>query len=140
MATTGLPEGVPYRLSAVDYFRMVDADIIPSDRPVGPWKGLLYEKMPKTCGFAVPAGATQQRQSSQRPNRRNVGHVVRDESQLRHNSAVDPGCVTRIPACDLAIKPGIEFLQLLRDRFHLLLGGQGGNGLHPLLEGRVVQR
>ena len=42
-----LPEGVPYRLSADDYFRMVDADIIPADRRVGLWKGRLYEKMAK---------------------------------------------------------------------------------------------
>ena len=42
-----LPEGVPYLLSAKDYFRMVDADIIPSERRIGLWKGRLYEKMAK---------------------------------------------------------------------------------------------
>jgi Uma2 family endonuclease len=44
---TGLPEGVPYRLSAADYFRMVELDIIPRERRVGLWEGQLYEKMGK---------------------------------------------------------------------------------------------
>ena len=43
----GRPEGLPYRLSANDYFRMVDADIIPTERRVGLWEGYLYEKMAK---------------------------------------------------------------------------------------------
>jgi Uma2 family endonuclease len=42
-----LPEGLPYRLTAADYIKMVDADIIPSDRRVGLWEGHLYEKRPK---------------------------------------------------------------------------------------------
>ena len=46
-APAELPEGLPYRLSAADYFRMVDAEIIPEDRRVGLWKGQLYEKMAK---------------------------------------------------------------------------------------------
>jgi Uma2 family endonuclease len=48
-----LPEGVPYRLSAEDYFRMVDTDIIPNDRRVGLWEGRLYEKMPKNLAYAA---------------------------------------------------------------------------------------
>ena len=51
-ATAGAPEGVPYPLSAADYFRMVDADIIPADRRVGLWKGMLYEKMAKKLPHA----------------------------------------------------------------------------------------
>lgn len=43
----GRPEGVPYRLSADDYFRMVESDIIPPERRVGLWEGQLYEKMAK---------------------------------------------------------------------------------------------
>ena len=50
---SGLPEGVPYRLSADDYFRMVDADIIPPERRVGLWEGYLYEKMGKNLPHAV---------------------------------------------------------------------------------------
>jgi Uma2 family endonuclease len=46
-APAGLPEGIPYRLTADDYFRMVEADIIPPDRRVGLWRGRLYEKMAK---------------------------------------------------------------------------------------------
>ncbi len=46
-APSGLPEGEPYKLSADDYFRMVEADIIPPDRRVGLWEGRLYEKMAK---------------------------------------------------------------------------------------------
>ena len=46
-ASSGLPEGVPYRLSADDYLRMVDAEIIPPERRVGLWEGRLYEKMAK---------------------------------------------------------------------------------------------
>ena len=46
-APADLPEGVPYRLTADDYFRMVEADIIPPDRRVGLWRGRLYEKMAK---------------------------------------------------------------------------------------------
>jgi Uma2 family endonuclease len=49
----GLPEGVPYRLSAEDYFRMVDTDIIPNDSRVGLWEGRLYEKMPKNLAYAA---------------------------------------------------------------------------------------
>jgi Uma2 family endonuclease len=56
MATATLPKsdaetpsgpapGLPYRLSADDYFRMVENDIIPADRRVGLWEGQLYEKM-----------------------------------------------------------------------------------------------
>src|SRR4051794_13957460 len=52
-APASLPEGVPYRLSADDYFRMVEADIIPSDRRVGLWNGQLYEKMAKSLRHAV---------------------------------------------------------------------------------------
>jgi hypothetical protein len=51
-ATAGLPEGVPYRLSAADYFRMVDAEIIPHDRRVGLWEGRLYEKRAKNLPHA----------------------------------------------------------------------------------------
>ena len=46
-APTGRPEGVLYRLSADEYFRMVESDIIPPDRRVGLWEGQLYEKMAK---------------------------------------------------------------------------------------------
>src|SRR5437868_3140370 len=48
-----LPEGVPYRLSAEDYVRMVDVDIIPLERRVGVWNGQLYEKMPKTLAHCT---------------------------------------------------------------------------------------
>ncbi len=46
-ASASLPEGSPYRLSADDYFRMVEADVFPPDRHVGLWKGQLYEKRAK---------------------------------------------------------------------------------------------
>jgi Uma2 family endonuclease len=46
-AGSGLPEGMSYRLTAADYFKMVDADIIPPHRRVGLWEGQLYEKMAK---------------------------------------------------------------------------------------------
>jgi Uma2 family endonuclease len=52
-ASPGLPEGVHYQLSADDYFRMVEADIIPRDRRVGLWAGQLYEKMAKKLPHAV---------------------------------------------------------------------------------------
>jgi len=51
-APAGLPEGVPYRLTAADYFRMVEEDIIPYDRRVGLWRGQLYEKMAKKLRHA----------------------------------------------------------------------------------------
>ncbi len=54
-APSGLPEGEPYKLSADDYFRMVEADIIPSDRRVGLWEGRLYEKMAKKLRHSVMA-------------------------------------------------------------------------------------
>ncbi len=41
---SSLPEGMPYRLSAEDYFRMVDAEIIPIERRVALWEGRLYGK------------------------------------------------------------------------------------------------
>jgi Uma2 family endonuclease len=52
-APVGLPEGVPFRLSAADYFRMVEGDIIPPDRRVGLWEGQLYEKMSKKLPHSV---------------------------------------------------------------------------------------
>src|SRR5690349_14210219 len=47
------PRGVPYRLTADDYFRMVDADIIPRDRRVELWEGRLVETMAKKQAHAV---------------------------------------------------------------------------------------
>ncbi len=41
------PEAMPYRLTADDYFRMVDDGILPHDRRVWLWEGRLYEKMAK---------------------------------------------------------------------------------------------
>ncbi len=52
-SSPGHPSCVPYRLSADDYFRMVDADIIPSERRVWLWEGQLYEKMAKKLPHAV---------------------------------------------------------------------------------------
>jgi Uma2 family endonuclease len=49
----GLPEGVPYRLSAADFFRMVELDIIPRERRVGLWEGQLYEKMGKNLPHSI---------------------------------------------------------------------------------------
>ncbi|MCA1686306.1 MAG: Uma2 family endonuclease [Planctomycetia bacterium] len=54
-STVETPEGVLYRLTASDYFRMVDADILPPDRRVGLWKGRLYEKMAKKLPHSVAA-------------------------------------------------------------------------------------
>lgn len=48
-----LPEGVPYRLSADEYFRMVAADIIPPERRVGLWEGHLFEKMAKKLPHSI---------------------------------------------------------------------------------------
>lgn len=52
-APAELPEGVPYRLTAAEYFRMVEGDVIPTDRRVGLWKGQLYEKMAKKMPHSV---------------------------------------------------------------------------------------
>ncbi|MFO0949910.1 MAG: hypothetical protein U0835_01920 [Isosphaeraceae bacterium] len=51
-APSGHAWGVPYRLSSSEYFRMVDAGIIPPDRRVGLWEGQLYEKMAKKIAHA----------------------------------------------------------------------------------------
>jgi hypothetical protein len=40
---TRLSEAALYRLTAEDYFRMVGADIIPTDRRFGLWEGRLYD-------------------------------------------------------------------------------------------------
>jgi Uma2 family endonuclease len=52
----GPPEGIPYRLTAAEYFRMVEHDIIPPDRRVGLWEGQLYEKMAKKLPHSVSFG------------------------------------------------------------------------------------
>ncbi|MFO0949912.1 MAG: Uma2 family endonuclease [Isosphaeraceae bacterium] len=49
---TDVSFGVPYRLSSSDYFRMVEAGIIPPERRVGLWEGQLYEKMAKKIAHA----------------------------------------------------------------------------------------
>lgn len=46
-------EGVPYLLSADDYYAMVDSEIIPRDRRVFLWEGRLYEKMGKNQPHAI---------------------------------------------------------------------------------------
>jgi Uma2 family endonuclease len=45
-----------YRLTARDYFQMVEADIIPPGRRVGLWEGVLFEKMAKKPPHSVSAG------------------------------------------------------------------------------------
>jgi Uma2 family endonuclease len=47
------PESVPFRLTADDYFRLVESGIIPGDRRVWLWGGYLYEKMAKKQAHAV---------------------------------------------------------------------------------------
>jgi Uma2 family endonuclease len=50
---SGLPEGIPYRLTAAEYLRMVEHEIIPTDRRIGLWEGQLYEKMAKRLPHPV---------------------------------------------------------------------------------------
>jgi hypothetical protein len=44
---------VPYPLTAVDYYPMVESAIIPADRPVFLWDGRLFEKMAKEQPHAI---------------------------------------------------------------------------------------
>ncbi len=54
MSTTlAEPQITTYRLTAEDYFAMVDAGILRHDRRVELWGGILYEKMAKTLPHAV---------------------------------------------------------------------------------------
>jgi Uma2 family endonuclease len=59
MATTTSAEvieahpGVPYRLTADDFERMIETGIIPDDRRVGLWEGRLYESMAKKMPHAI---------------------------------------------------------------------------------------
>ena len=48
-----LPEGMPYRLTAQEFFQMVEADILPPKRRIALWEGQLYEKMAKKMPHAV---------------------------------------------------------------------------------------
>jgi len=48
-----LPEGMPYRLTAQEFFRMIEAEILPSKRRIALWEGQLYEKMAKKMPHAV---------------------------------------------------------------------------------------
>ena len=43
-----------YRITAEDFQRMVDADVLPADRRIYLWDGVLCEKMAKTQAHAVP--------------------------------------------------------------------------------------
>jgi Uma2 family endonuclease len=45
---------LPYRITADDFQRMVDADVLPSDRRIYLWDGVLHEKMAKTRAHAIP--------------------------------------------------------------------------------------
>jgi Uma2 family endonuclease len=47
------PSVVPYRMTADDYYRMVDQDIIPHDRRVVLWDGILYEKIGKNLPHSI---------------------------------------------------------------------------------------
>lgn len=66
------------------------------------------------------------------PARRNVGHVFSCELQFCYVEKIDLGR-------DLSIKPRIELLQLLSDRFDLLRRRQSGNLLDPLIETRILE-
>jgi Uma2 family endonuclease len=43
-----------YLITADDFQRMVDADVLPPDRRIYLWDGVLYEKMAKTRAHAIP--------------------------------------------------------------------------------------
>jgi Uma2 family endonuclease len=43
----GPPLGLPYRMTADQFFKAVEADVFPPDRRIGLWEGQLYEKMAK---------------------------------------------------------------------------------------------
>jgi len=46
---------VPYRLTAGQYFAMIDADIFPRESRVELWDGMVYEKMAKTRSHDISA-------------------------------------------------------------------------------------
>ena len=41
----GMPFGVPYRMTAEEFFKAVDADVFPYERRIELWEGRLFEKM-----------------------------------------------------------------------------------------------
>jgi len=43
-----------YRITADDFQRMVDAGLLPADRRIYLWDGVLYEKMAKTRAHSIP--------------------------------------------------------------------------------------
>lgn len=51
--SAGPPAGIPYRISADEFFRAIEADVFPPDRRIGLWEGRLYEKMAKKIPHAV---------------------------------------------------------------------------------------
>ncbi len=51
--TAGPPAAIPYRISAAEFFRAIEADVFGRDRRIGLWEGWLYEKMAKKVPHAV---------------------------------------------------------------------------------------
>jgi Uma2 family endonuclease len=47
------PAGVPYRISADEFYRMIDADVFAPDRRAYLWDGEIYEVRAKTVPHAV---------------------------------------------------------------------------------------
>jgi hypothetical protein len=49
------PEWVPYRMTAEEYFKAVEADVFPPDRRIELWEGQIYEKMARKRPHSIAA-------------------------------------------------------------------------------------
>ena len=70
------------------------------------------------------------------PSNARTGEISVTLSAAKRSSVTTPSSMLYH---GLPVEARIEFLQSLDDGVHLLLGGQGGNLLHPFLEGGVFR-
>jgi Uma2 family endonuclease len=79
----------PYPITSEVYLQMVEAGLIPEDRPVYLWGGRLYEKMAKTYAHFAVHNALARALSSRLPAAYYVGHENPVRLDERHTPLPD---------------------------------------------------